>query len=75
LHKLFRAAALPSHHSTQAGCSSTVNNSQGLKNVQWTYLGVACFVELLLILFFLAPMPEITHVNMGTQEIEIAGYA
>lgn len=52
----------------------TVNNSQGLKNVQWTYLGVACFVGLLLILFFLAPMPEITDADMGTQEVEIAEY-
>jgi hypothetical protein len=34
----------------------TANNSQGLKSVQWTSLGVACFVGLLLILFFLAPM-------------------
>jgi FHS family L-fucose permease-like MFS transporter len=52
----------------------TVDNSQGLKNVQWTYLGVACFVGLLLILFFLAPMPEITDADMGTQEVEIAEY-
>ena len=52
----------------------TVNNAQGLKNVQWTYLGVACFVGLLLILFFLAPMPEITDADMSIQEVEIAEY-
>ena len=51
-----------------------VDNAQGLKNVQWTYLGVACFVALLLILLFHAPMPEITDADKGTQEIEIAEY-
>ncbi|KAG9245849.1 major facilitator superfamily domain-containing protein [Calycina marina] len=50
---------------------STINTDEGLKNVQWTYLGVACFVGLLVILFFLAPMPEITDADMGTQETEI----
>jgi FHS family L-fucose permease-like MFS transporter len=34
--------------------------TDGLKNVQWTYLGVAGFVALLIVLFALAPMPEIT---------------
>jgi len=54
--------------------AKTVDTNQGLKNVQWTYLGVACFVALLIILFFLAPMPEITDADMGTQEMEIAEY-
>ncbi|KAG9232144.1 major facilitator superfamily domain-containing protein [Amylocarpus encephaloides] len=54
--------------------ASTVDTAQGLKNVQWVYLGVACFVGLLIILFFLAPMPEITDADMGTQEMEIADY-
>ncbi|PQE06643.1 glucose galactose transporter protein [Rutstroemia sp. NJR-2017a BVV2] len=54
--------------------AKTVDNSQGLKNVQWTYLGVACFVALLIILFYLAPMPEITDADMSLQEIEIAEY-
>ncbi|KAI9657437.1 MAG: hypothetical protein M1821_003119 [Bathelium mastoideum] len=52
--------------------AKTVDNAQGLKNVQWTYLGVACFVALLIILFFLAPMPEVTDMDMQTQENEIA---
>ncbi|CAG8950827.1 hypothetical protein HYFRA_00003044 [Hymenoscyphus fraxineus] len=54
--------------------AKTVDTDQGLKNVQWVYLGVACFVGLLIILFFLAPMPEITDADMGTQEMEIAEY-
>lgn len=54
--------------------AKTVDTDQGLKNVQWVYLGVACFVALLIILFFLAPMPEITDADMGTQELEIAEY-
>jgi FHS family L-fucose permease-like MFS transporter len=52
--------------------AKTVNTAQGLKNVQWVYLGVACFVGLLIVLFFLAPMPEITDADMGTQEMMIA---
>jgi FHS family L-fucose permease-like MFS transporter len=59
---------------SRAFFAHTVNNSQGLKNVQWTCLVVACFVGLLLILFVLAPMPEITDADMGTQEVEIAEY-
>lgn len=51
--------------------ANTLNTDQGLKNVQWVYLGVACFVALLVILFFLAPMPEITDADMQVQEGEI----
>ncbi|APA14410.1 hypothetical protein SS1G_11749 [Sclerotinia sclerotiorum 1980 UF-70] len=54
--------------------AKTVDNDQGLKNVQWTYLGVAGFVGLLIVLFYLAPMPEITDADMSTQELEIADY-
>lgn len=54
--------------------ANTVDTDQGLKNVQWTYLGVACFVALLVVLFYLAPMPEITDADMSTQELEIAKY-
>ncbi|PTU25659.1 hypothetical protein P175DRAFT_0554891 [Aspergillus ochraceoroseus IBT 24754] len=46
----------------------TVNTEQGLKNVQWVYLGVACFVALLIILFFLAPFPEITDADQQALE-------
>ncbi|EPE05236.1 l-fucose permease glucose galactose transporter [Ophiostoma piceae UAMH 11346] len=49
----------------------TVDNTQGLKNVQWVYLGVAGFVALLIVLFFLAPMPEITDADMHFLEGEI----
>ncbi|EXJ96019.1 MFS transporter, FHS family, L-fucose permease [Capronia coronata CBS 617.96] len=52
----------------------TVDTDQGLKNVQWTYLGVACFVALLIILFILAPFPEITDADMQNQEHVIAEY-
>ncbi|KAF2803934.1 glucose/galactose transporter [Mytilinidion resinicola] len=53
--------------------AKTVNTAQGLKNVQWVYLGVACFVALLIILFYLAPMPEVTDADMNIQEEDIAG--
>jgi FHS family L-fucose permease-like MFS transporter len=36
--------------------------------VQWTYLGVACFVAFLIILFFLAPFPEITDADQQALE-------
>ncbi|KAJ9165116.1 Glucose galactose transporter [Coniochaeta hoffmannii] len=54
--------------------AKTLDNAQGLKNVQWVYLGVACFVALLVLLFFLAPMPEITDADMQVQEGEIGEY-
>lgn len=53
--------------------ASTVDDAQGLANVQWTYLGVAGFVALLIVLFFLAPMAEVTDSDMHLQEDEIAG--
>ncbi|PGH13520.1 hypothetical protein AJ80_06270 [Polytolypa hystricis UAMH7299] len=49
----------------------TLDTDAGLKNVQWVYLGVACFVGLLIILFFLAPFPEITDADMTQQESDI----
>jgi FHS family L-fucose permease-like MFS transporter len=51
--------------------AKTVDTKEGLKNVQWVYLGVACFVALLIVLFFFAPMPEITDADMGMQEHSI----
>ncbi|CAJ2508894.1 Uu.00g139200.m01.CDS01 [Anthostomella pinea] len=54
--------------------ANTLNTNEGLKNVQWVYLGVACFVGLLILLFFFAPMPEITDADMGVQEREIGEY-
>ncbi|OIW26461.1 glucose galactose transporter [Coniochaeta ligniaria NRRL 30616] len=54
--------------------ANTLDTDQGLKNVQWVYLGVACFVGLLVVLFFLAPMPEITDADMQVQEGEIGEY-
>jgi FHS family L-fucose permease-like MFS transporter len=50
----------------------TIDTQQGLKNVQWVYLGVACFVALLIILFYVAPMPEVTDADMGLQEHDIS---
>ena len=54
--------------------ADTVDNSQGLRNVQWVYLGVACFVALLIVLFFFVPFPEITDADMNVQEAEIGEY-
>lgn len=55
--------------------AKTVDTEQGLKNVQWVYLGVACFVALLIILFYLAPMPEVTDADMDLQEHDISDEA
>ena len=51
--------------------AKTVDTAEGLKNVQWVYLGVACFVALLIILFYFAPFPEITDADIAVQENEI----
>ncbi|KAL2811613.1 glucose/galactose transporter [Aspergillus granulosus] len=52
--------------------ANTVDSKQGLKNVQWVYLGIACFVALLIILFYLVPMPEVTDADMGVQEADLS---
>jgi MFS transporter, FHS family, L-fucose permease len=48
-------------------------NDKSLTSVQWVYLGVACFVFLLAIVFFFAPIPEITDADMALQAEESAG--
>lgn len=50
----------------------TDDSTAALSNVQWTYLGVAGFVGVLIILFTFAPMPEITDADMATMETELA---
>ncbi|KAJ5916475.1 hypothetical protein N7504_000490 [Penicillium tannophilum] len=52
--------------------ANTVDTDAGLKNVQWTYLGVACFVVLLIFLFWLAPFPEITDADQEALEGQIS---
>ncbi|KAB2576617.1 hypothetical protein BFW01_g4054 [Lasiodiplodia theobromae] len=52
--------------------ADTVDTKQGLRNVQWVYLGVAGFVALLIIMFWIVPMPEVTDADMAVQEREIA---
>ncbi|KXX82375.1 Glucose/galactose transporter [Madurella mycetomatis] len=52
----------------------TIEGEEGLRNVQWVYLGVACFDVLLIALFFIAPMPEITDADMTAQENEIGAH-
>ena len=37
------------------------------------YLSVACFIALLIILFYLAPVPEVTDADMHLQGEDIAG--
>jgi len=38
-----------------------------LSKVQWTFLGVACLVFLLAIVFFFSPLPEVTDADMALQ--------
>jgi FHS family L-fucose permease-like MFS transporter len=38
-----------------------------LESVQWVYLGIAIFVFLLAIVFFFAPIPEVTDADMANQ--------
>lgn len=48
-----------------------------LKNLQWTYLGIACFVFCLAVVFYFAPIPEITDGDMALQaeqSSDLTGY-
>ncbi|KAF2014653.1 glucose/galactose transporter [Aaosphaeria arxii CBS 175.79] len=42
-------------------------NGESLESVQWVYLGIAIFVGLLAIVFYFAPIPEITDADMADQ--------
>jgi len=41
-----------------------------LKNVQWTYLAIACFVFCLAVVFYFSNLPEITDADMAYQATE-----
>ncbi|KAI9758163.1 MAG: hypothetical protein M4579_003137 [Chaenotheca gracillima] len=40
---------------------------KSLQSVQWVYLGIACFVFALSIVFYFAPIPEVTDADMKDQ--------
>lgn len=42
-------------------------NGESLESVQWVYLGIAIFVGMLAIVFYFAPIPEITDADMADQ--------
>jgi FHS family L-fucose permease-like MFS transporter len=44
-----------------------------LSQVQWTYLGIAAFVTLLAVVFYFAPIPEVTDADMALQAEQSAG--
>lgn len=44
-----------------------------LSNVQWTYLGIAVFVFLLAVVFYFAPIPEVTDADMALQAEQSSG--
>jgi FHS family L-fucose permease-like MFS transporter len=47
-------------------------DADSLESVQWVYLGVAIFVFLLAVVFFFAPIPEVTDADMEEQA-QLAG--
>lgn len=42
-------------------------DGKSLESVQWVYLGIAAFVALLAVVFYFAPLPEITDADMADQ--------
>lgn len=46
------------------------DDESALRNVQWVYLAIACFVYLLATVFFLSTIPEITDADMAFQAAE-----
>jgi FHS family L-fucose permease-like MFS transporter len=47
-------------------------DDQSLTSVQWVYLGIAIFVFLLAIVFFLVRLPEVTDADMANQAAQSA---
>ncbi|KAM5356886.1 hypothetical protein ACJ41O_003532 [Fusarium nematophilum] len=54
--------------------ADTIDTEASLSNVQWVYLGVAGFVVILIAIFLVIPMPEITDADMAAMEGEIGEY-
>ncbi len=48
----------------------TGEDAQALRNVQWIYLAIACFVFFLAVVFYFSPIPEITDADMAFQAEE-----
>jgi MFS transporter, FHS family, L-fucose permease len=46
-------------------------DGKNLSGVQFTYLGIAAFVALLAVVFYFAPIPEITDADMADQEEQV----
>ena len=46
------------------------DDESALRNVQWVYLAIACFVYLLATVFFFSTIPEITDADMAFQAAE-----
>jgi FHS family L-fucose permease-like MFS transporter len=42
-------------------------DGKDLSSVQWVYLGIAAFVALLAVVFYFAPIPEVTDADMADQ--------
>jgi FHS family L-fucose permease-like MFS transporter len=42
-------------------------DGKSLESVQWVYLGIAAFVALLAVIFYFAPLPEISDADMADQ--------
>lgn len=51
----------------------TSDNPNDLSKVQWTYLGIAAFVFVLAVVFFFAPIPEVTDADMALQAEHSSG--
>ena len=49
-------------------------DSQDLTTVQWTYLAIAIFVFILAVVFYFAPIPEITDSDMADGEEQGAAF-
>jgi len=49
-------------------------DDKSLSSVQWVYLGIACFVFLLAIVFYLSDIPEITDADMARQAISAGAF-
>ncbi|KAL6703851.1 hypothetical protein ACN47E_008985 [Coniothyrium glycines] len=49
------------------------DDANALKNVQWTYLAIACFVFALAVVYYFSPIPEITDADMAFQAAETHG--
>jgi hypothetical protein len=73
IKKIKLGSLVPLYVRLYRNSDSWYNIMVDLSKVQWTYLGIAAFVTVLAVVFYFAPIPEVTDADMELQAEMTAG--